>query len=206
MNTASLEAALPADQAKLLVANPAYRAASSDAVFMTTRGGTHFDRTFMEAFIRPGPDPEDWVARDNMPALGVVPASERTMWLYRLSHYAQPTSQVTRYSLRIDGFVSVNASFAGGELITKPLRFAGRKLEINFATSAAGSLRIELQTPEGNPIASRTLQDCPEMMGDEISRIVTWRSGAGLEAWAGQAVRLRFMMRDADLYSLRFVP
>ncbi len=200
------KAALPPGQAKNLVANPGYRVASSDAVFMTTRGGYHFERTFLEAFIRPGPDPEDWVARDNMPALGVVPATERVMWLYRLSHYAQPTSQVTRYSLRTDGFVSVNASYAGGELITKPLQFTGNKLEMNFATSAAGSIRVELQTPEGKAIASRTLDECPEIMGDEIARIVAWRTGTGLAAWTGQPVRLRFVMRDADLYSIRFVP
>ena len=38
-----------------------------------------------------------------------------------------------RYTLRMDGFVSVNAPLSGGEFVTKPLRFAGSKLEINFA-------------------------------------------------------------------------
>src|SRR5206468_4283604 len=130
------KAALPPEQSKHLVSNASYRIASSDSIFMTTRGGSHYDRTFMEAFIRPGPDPEDWVARDNTPALGVVPANARQMFIYRMSHYAQPTSHMARYSLRTDGFVSVSAPYRGGELITKAFTFSGSKLEINFVTSA----------------------------------------------------------------------
>ena len=64
------KAALPADRARALVSEPDYRVASSDSVFFTSRGGNRYDRTFLEAFIRPGPDPEDWVARDNTPAFG----------------------------------------------------------------------------------------------------------------------------------------
>lgn len=200
------KAALAPAQASALVSDPHYRIASSDAVLMSTRGGYEYDRTFMEAFIRPGPDPEDWVSRDNMPALGLVPANARELFIYRLSHYAQPSIHITRYRLRLDGFASVHAPYAGGELITKPFRFTGRTLEINFASSAAGGVRVELQTPEGQPIAGRTLADAREMIGDELARRVGWRGGEDLGEFAGRPVRLRVVMRDADLYSLRFVP
>src|ERR1700722_18478148 len=53
--------ALSEEQARTLVENPGYRIASSDSIFMTTRGGSHYERTFLEAFIRPGPAPEDWI-------------------------------------------------------------------------------------------------------------------------------------------------
>lgn len=198
------KAALTAEQAKALVGDPGYRAASSDSIFMTTRGGSHYDRAFMEAFIRPGPALEDWVARDNTPALGVVPANAREMFIYRMSHYAQRTSHMARYSLRIDGFVSVNAPFRGGELLTKLFTFTGSKLKINFVTSAAGGVRVEIQEESGKPIPGFALADCPEMMGDEIDRVVTWAGGAEVSKLAGKAVRLRFAMKDADLYSLRF--
>jgi hypothetical protein len=198
------KAALTAEQAKALVDNPGYRVASSDSIFMTTRGGSHYDRAFMEAFIRPGPGLEDWVARDNTPALGVVPANARELFTYRMSHYAQPTSHMARYSLRTDGFVSVNAPYRGGELITKPFTFLGRKLEINFVTSAAGGLRVEIQDEGGKPIAGFALADCPEMIGDEIDRVVTWVGGADVSKLAGRIVRLRFAIKDADVYSLRF--
>ena len=49
-----------------------------------------------------------------------------------------------------------------------------------------------------------TLNDCSEIYGDEIERTVEWDSQSDLSQLAGQAVRLRFVMKDADLYSLRF--
>jgi hypothetical protein len=196
--------AVSADEAKSLVDNPKYRSSSSDSIFMTTRGGKHFERTFLEAFIRPGPNPEDWIARDNTPALGVVPANDREMFIYRGAHYAQPSANLTRYTLRTDGFVSVNAPYSGGELLTKLFQFSGGKLEINFSTSAAGGVRVEIQDENGNAIPDYALEDCPEMSGDEIGRIVTWKNGAEVHKLAYKTVRLRFVMKDADLYSLRF--
>lgn len=198
------KAALTAEQAKTLVDNPGYRVASSDSIFMTTRGGSHYDRTFMEAFIRPGPALEDWVARDNTPALGVVPANAREMFIYRMSHYAQPSSHMARYALRTDGFVSVNAPYRGGELLTKPFTFTGSKLELNFVSSAAGGIRVEIQDENGKPATGFGLTDCPEMIGDDIARVVTWKGGTEVSKLVGVVVRLRFVMKDADLYSLRF--
>jgi len=196
--------ALRPDEAAKLVKHKGYRVASSDSVFMTTRGGSTYDRTFMEAFIRPGPSGRDWICRDNAPAWGVLPAGPRTMFLYRLSHYAQPTSHVTRYSLRLDGFVSVHAPFGGGQLITRPLKFAGRQLEINFATSAAGGIRVEIQDAGSKPIPGYRLEDCPAFIGDRIGHVVSWKKGTDVSALAGRAVRLRFELKDADLYSIRF--
>jgi hypothetical protein len=198
------KAALSEEQAKALVKNPGYRVASSDSVFLSTRGGSHFDRTFMEAFMRPGPSPSDWVARDNTPALGVVPANAREMFIYRLSYYAQTNSNMARYSMRTDGFVSVNASYGGGQLLTKPFLFSGSKLEINFETSAAGGLRVQIESDDGKSFAGYTLDDCREMIGDEIERVVAWSGGTDVSKLAGKAVRLRFELKDADLYSLKF--
>jgi hypothetical protein len=198
------KAALTLEQARSLVSNPGYRVASSDSVFFTSRGGNRYDRTFMEAFLRPGPSAADWVARDNTPALGVLPANDREMFLYRVSHYAQPTCHMARYVLRADGFVSVHAPFRGGELLTKPFTFSGSKLALNFQTSAAGGLRVEIQDEAGKAIPGFALAECPETIGDEIDRVVSWSGGADVAQLAGKAVRLRFVLRDADLYSLRF--
>lgn len=196
--------ALPEEQAKALVQDPGYRIASSDSIFMTTRGGSHYERTFLEAFIRPGPTPEDWISRDNAPALGVVAANEREMFIYRLSHYAQPSSHLARYRLRADGFISVHAPYGGGELVTRPFTFSGNRLELNFETSAAGYLRVEIQDEQGVPQAGYTLGECPEMIGDDVDRTIKWSGGSNVGKLAGQTVRLRFVMQDADLYSLKF--
>jgi len=77
-------------------------------------------------------------------------------------------------------------------------------LSINYATSAAGSIRCEIQDEKGVPIPGYTLAECNEIFGDDISRPVTWNSKAELNTLVGKTVKLRFVLFDADLYALRF--
>ncbi len=195
---------LTAEQAGRLGVDPNYASDVAEAVFMTTRGGAEYRRTFMEAFIRPGLDPGNWASRAGLTALGVVPTGEAEISLYKQAHYAQPSCHLVRYTLRTDGFVSVNAPYGGGEMLTKPLRFTGRELVVNFSTGAAGSLRAELQDRAGRALPGLALEDAVEQVGDEIERVVRWREGSDLGRHAGEPVRLRFVMREADLYSMRF--
>jgi len=102
--------------------------------------------------------------------------------------------------------VSVNAPFAGGQLITKPFTFTGRSLAINYSTSAAGSVVVELQQADGRPIAGHDAGSCPEIFGDAIEHVVTWKNGADVSKYAGQPVRLRVVLKGADLYSSQFKP
>ena len=89
-------------------------------------------------------------------------------------------------------------------MVTRAFTFSGKELEINYATSAAGGIRVEVQDASGNPIPGFTLADAQEIIGDHIARIVSWKSGSSVAALVGKPVRLRFVMKDADLYSLRF--
>ncbi|MEO6785158.1 MAG: hypothetical protein ABI318_03405, partial [Chthoniobacteraceae bacterium] len=107
---------------------------------------------------------------------------------------------------RLDGFVSVNAPMRGGELLTKPITFTGSKLALNFSSSAAGSIRVEIQDADGKALPGFALDDCEETFGDAIARIVTWKNGADVSSLAGKPVRLRFVLKDADLFALRFMP
>ncbi|MBP7946240.1 MAG: hypothetical protein KA191_09235 [Verrucomicrobia bacterium] len=138
--------------------------------------------------------------------MGVVPTGPIEMSLYIVRHYGQPSIFIERLTLRPDGFASAHASYKGGALITRPLRFSGRELEVNLSTSAAGFLRVEIQNPEGNPLPGFALNDCPEIIGDQIDRIVKWTRGSDLSALAGRPVRLKFALKDADLYAFRFRP
>ncbi len=190
-------------EAKRLNVNPKYFKDCSDAVLMTSRGGNRYDRSFMEGFIRPGMGLENWVSRSNYPALNVVPTGADEMSIYVNCNYAQPTANLRRYSLRLDGFVSVRAPYVGGELITRPFIFSGDSLEINFATSAAGGTQVELQDTNGNPIPGFGMDQCPILIGNEISRKVKWTSQSKLVE-VKQPIRLRFRIKDADVYSFRF--
>ena len=174
------------------------RGASTDILFMASRAGTtHYERLFTEAFIRPGLDPARWGNRANYVAFGVVPTGPAEMSIYhnRSGH---------RYVLRTDGFTSINAGSEGGELITKPLTFAGKGLYLNYSTSASGSIQVEIQRPNGNPARGYSLKDCLPIVGDEIERRVEWKGGPDVSQLAGKNVRLRFVMKECDLFSIQF--
>ncbi len=171
---------------------------------MTSRGGSHFDRTFMESFIRPGLDRGSWDARSNLPGLGVVQTSPTEMSLYLTTHHTMRDYHMRRYTLRIDGFASVNAPYSGGVMITKPLVFSGGRLVINYSTSSVGRVKVEITDAGGSPLPDFSLEYCDEIVGDEIRRAVTWKSGPDLATLAGRPVRLKFEMKDADLYSIQF--
>ncbi len=184
---------------------------ASEAVFLSSRDGLHWDRRFMEGFIRPGRDKKNWTHRNNLVAVGVHPTASDEISLYVVRNYNFPSCHLERMVLRTDGFVSVHADYTGGELLTKPLIFEGTNLLLNYATSAAGSIRIEIQDSEGNPLPGFGLEESPLIWGDKIDSVVRWErahssatSDEPLKRLAGRAVRLRFVMKDADLYSIRF--
>ena len=193
------------EQAEAINVNAKYFKDTSDAVLMSMRAGSDFyDRTFLSSFVRPGIGAQNWVSRTNYPALNVVRTGPTEMSVYLNQDYAQPTAHLRRYSMRLDGFASVQADFAGGELHTKPLRFSGTSLKLNFATSAAGSVRVEIQDAAGEAISGFSLADSVEQIGNEIERVVLWKNGSDVSSLAGQPVRLRFVLKDADLFAYRF--
>ncbi len=199
--------ALTAEQARKLGVDPLSggEADCSDGVVQTTRAGsTRFDRTFREAFVRPGSGDANWVSRTNYPACGIVQTGPAEMSFFVQRHYGQKTAHLERYALRLDGFASVHAPLAGGELLTRPLKFTGDVLELNCATSAAGGIRVEIQHVDGKPLSGFSLADCDEIHADDIARVVTWKGSGDLSKLAGQPVRLRFQLRDADLYAIQF--
>ncbi len=89
---------------------------------------------------------------------------------------------------------------------TRPLIFEGGNLTMNFETSGASGVRVEIQEPDGTPIEGYTLDDCPEMYADSVRYTVRWKHGGDVRPLEGKPVRLRFVMRDADLYAFQFVP
>ena len=117
-------------------------------------------------------------------------------------------------ALRTDGFSSLSAPWKGGTALTKPFIFEGNTLDVNYRTSAAGSLFVEITDEDGNTIPGFDRAACFPIVGDEISREVRWSAGIdpetpvparySLSRLAGRPIRLRFIMKDADLFSFRF--
>jgi hypothetical protein len=201
----------PANRKNRAAGKKRFGTALTDGLIMTSRDGVTFQR-WSEAFLRPGIErPNTWAYGDHYLAWHVIETrsalegAPAELSLFATEAYWIGTSSaLRRYTLRLDGFASVQAPMAGGELVTKPVRFRGSKLSLNFSTSAAGRVRVELQGLDGKALAGFALSDCAELFGDSVDRKVTWTSGSELVRLAGQPVRLRFEMRDADVFSFQF--
>src|SRR5690606_2616097 len=154
--------------------------------------------------IKPGIGLQNWVSRSNYPALNVVQTGETEMSIYVNENYAQPTAHLKRYSMRLDGFASLEADYKGGMIITKPFTFQGHELEINYSTSAAGSIKIELLDENNNVIPGYSENDCQEIIGNEISRTVSWKNGTNISELDGETIHMKIIIKDANLYSFKF--
>jgi hypothetical protein len=191
-----------------------YGTAITNTLLMSSRDGVTFER-WPEAFLRPGPERTGTWNYGNQyiawqlveTASSLAPDAPNELSFYAVENYwtgHTGGSSLRRYTLRLDGFVSVYAPMSGGEMVTKPITFDGDELRVNFATSAAGTLRVELQDASGQPLPGYTLEDCDEQFGDSVDRKVTWKDQSNLSALAGQPVRLRFELQDADLFAYQF--
>ncbi|MSR60726.1 MAG: hypothetical protein EXS05_24320, partial [Planctomycetaceae bacterium] len=192
-------------------ASERYGRALTEGLLMASRDGVTFKR-WNEGYLRPGIErPGSWnyghqcIGWHLVETKGTLEGAPNELSLYAVESYWTGTSDLLRrYTLRLDGFVSAHAPMSGGELVTKPITFTGKQLSLNFATSAAGSLYVEFQDAHGRPLPGYSLDDGEELFGDTIERNVTWQSKADLTPLMGQVVRVRFILRDADLYSFQF--
>jgi len=190
-----------------------YGTAVTDGLFMSSRDGVRFKR-WGEAFIRPGPRRrQTWVYGDNFTFWGMVETpsgledAPDEISLYAMDGYWEGrAAEVRRYTLRMDGFVSASAPLCGGEFVTRPLTFDGGRLALNMETSAAGGIQVEIQDAGGAPMPGYALDDCPPIFCDALDHGVYWKQGSDVRALSGKPVRLRFVLKDADLYAFQFVP
>jgi hypothetical protein len=171
--------------------------AVSDAVFMSSRNGTDWRRTFMEAWVRPGLDRKNWVNRNNMPACGIIDTGGDEFSMYISENYRTGTNGVRRLSIRKFGFASVHCSYNAGSFTTVPLEFKGNFLYINYSTSAAGHVKVSVLDTDGT-----TIFDSGIIYGDEIFERVELNEP--LDKYEKRGIRLRFELKDADIYAIKF--
>ena len=190
-----------------------YGTALTEGLLMASRDGVHFER-WNEAFLRPGPErPGDVALRAPVHRLArgrnEVFAARRCRMRFRCTPpKARGTAATTRSAVtrcvwtdsspfrrRLERWATaheatdVHADRAGVELRDvgrrqRPRRDSGRRRHTDNGFSLA---------------------DCHEIFGDSTARRVQWNSDADLSTLAGRPVRLRFSLKDADLYSFRFL-
>lgn len=119
-------------------------------------------------------------------------------------HPSEPIGSICAVRQRLDGFVSADAAYAGGQLLTPPLAFSGTRLELNVDCSAMGSCRVALLDEAGEPVPGFTAGACDTIHGNSVSRTVTWQGNADISTLTGRPVRLHFLLRACKLYAFQF--
>lgn len=206
--------------------NPA-NAGPLDTQFAASRDGVTWERYDRQPFVPLGMKGEfDW---GNVRVFwGIVPdTTGREMYLYYrggdwlhgwdrdernkriLSERGFGASQnvacISRLISRRDGFTSVRGAYAGGEFMTPAVTFSGRKLVLNVDTSATGELRVGICDEQGRAIDGFAAEECDLIhTTNEINRTVSWGGNADVGQLAGRTVRLKFLVRNSDLYAFQF--
>ena len=112
-----------------------------------------------------------------------------------------------RYTIRKDGFVSVRAEEGGGEIITKALKVKGKRLTLNYNATLndGGLVRVEILDSNRRPIPEYALKNCDVLTGDVIDQTITWKGKENVELENDQPIHLRFVLKNADLFSFKFI-
>ena len=79
--------------------------------------------------------------------------------------------------------------------------FEGKDLHLNFSTSAYGYIYVDVLDEEGNPLSEK---ESFEIFGDTLDRTICFADGSDFSEYANKPVRLRFRMRDAKIFSIKF--
>ncbi|MBM3768692.1 MAG: hypothetical protein FJW32_25200 [Acidobacteria bacterium] len=97
--------------------------------------------------------------------------------------------------LRRDGFVSLDAGEAPGEITTKSFQWSGSKLMANVETRDDGELLAQVLDAAGEVIATSQ-----PVKGNRLRGEFRWNSALP-QSLRGQQVSLRFTLREASFYS-----
>lgn len=185
------------------------QADSSTIRLATSRDGVNWNFTPGPPLVSPG-SKDAWDAYFVMPHPGLVRKPDGSFLLY-YSGYKYP-HKFPRSKFQegdsgaalwdADRIVAIEAE-TEGEFTTAPLRLRGKQIRINAATSESGEIRAELLDKDFGKIAGRGLTEAIPITGDNANASLKWTTGGDLAALEGEFVRVRFVMRNARIFSMR---
>lgn len=169
-----------------------------EPILMTSRDGTLFHR-YADAVI-PRTAPKDRNHnRSNYMVWGMfqLPGQPKEISVYGTENYYERTpGRVRRFAYRVDGFVALRGGADGGQMTTRPLKFKGQQLLLNYVVNSGGTLTIETLDTTGSVIGKSE-----PLSGDAVDAPVSWKQKPDFSTGT---IQLRFHMKNADVYSLRF--
>ncbi len=128
--------------------------------------------------------------------------------IYRIREGGQTRWQcaIGLATLRLDGFVCLEAKDKPGTVETKPFKLEGSKLEVNV-DAKKGEVVVEALDEAGQPVPGFTEKDAQVFRGADGLRLQPrWNTHADLGALKGKFVRLKFHLKNAKLYAFQVLP
>jgi hypothetical protein len=172
-----------------------------------SRNAKHWERPCRTPFLSNSPE-ENAYDRGNIDESGNPIRMGDELWFYYSGrstlHNQAPeetNGSLCLATLRLDGFISLDAAQNEGTLLTKPLLLEGRSLYVN-ADAQGGTIGVEIVEAEGDtPIEPFGFANALPISANGVRQEVTWTGDPNLEDLKGKPVRLRFSLRNARLYS-----
>jgi len=169
-----------------------------EPVLMTSRDGVLFHRYADPVIPRTAPKDRNH-NRSNYMVWGMfqLPGKPNEISVYGTENYYEKTpGRVRRFAYRVDGFVALRGGKDGGQITTKPLKFKGKQLLLNYVVNPGGALTVETLDAAGSVTGKSK-----SLSGNAVDASVTWERTPDFNSGN---TRLRFTLQNADIYSLRF--
>jgi len=106
-------------------------------------------------------------------------------------------------TMRLDGYVSLDATEREGWIETKPMFSTGAELLINGKCNKDGYIAVEILDNWGSKVQGYSRQNNELFTGDSVRHRVTWSGSSPVNEIPG-SIKLRFHLRHAELYGFRF--
>lgn len=122
-----------------------------------------------------------------------TPRTEESLSELEKKDIAAGESAIYLATLRLDGFVSLDADSEGGFVLTKPFKCEGNAMFLNASCKEAGYASVELLDESGETIAVSH-----PVFGDGVRLAV---EGIDLNSLGGRRVRVKVHLKQASLYA-----
>ena len=173
----------------------------------TSRDADSWDLTWVYAgkpMVPRGPDGA-WDKDFIIPASEIVTHNDKH-WLYyggSNERHGVPRTMngIGVATLRLDGFVCLEAKDELGTVVTKPFMLEGENFQVNVKGS---EFLVEVLDRDGEPIPGFSAKEAAEYKGiDELRLKPKWTNDSHLSKLKGRIIRLKFHLKNARLYSFQ---
>ena len=189
---------------KRIAIEPRFGYGITDSIFVSSTGYENFEPSD-GVFMAPGIESEDvdnWIygacyhtQNGIFETINKV-TKQREMSILTTIGSWHETNQLLRSTLRVDGFASLSAYSEKKVVVTKPFIYEGNSLSLNIATSALGSVYVNLTCGEKSVRSY-------EILGDSLEKKVSFPNFDVAE-FSGKEVVMTIELVEADVYSFKF--